>query len=816
MSQTYSESDLKKLLDSGLGNRRILGSILEKIRSNKPIPTLDKKYLATLNLLPNRSQDSNSKTPKTKKSSQTHVTQKTTQITSKSRVDPLPLDISVSNVKQFLRSGTGNRRILGSILEKIRLNEPISTLDKKYLAKLEKEQRITTEKPKPKTELEKPKKEPEKPKPKTELEKPKKEPEKPKPKTELEKPKKEPEKPKPKTELEKTIPPTELEKRLTSMELEKTIPPTELEKTIPPTELEKRLTSMELEKTIPPTELEKPPTELEKPPTELEKPPTEQEKTRAVLTEHEKPRPFLIEQEKPRSVFTQPEKPRSVFTEQEKPTLTQPEKPTLTQPEKPKLDPIQIFLVIGVFGTLFSLAFLTLTWYSIIAIGLSVMLTSYFFLVGKKPTDVTKKGGQRRMSVFGMMMLATPFVMGIVMAIDGTLTFYSLPQTLMLLGLVISFWNLFLFIPLSVQNRYTEMREKKSTRQPSVTVIIPAYNEETVVEKTIQAAIDAPYPHKEIIFVDDGSTDGTLNVVLKYKKQIKVVHQENGGKATALNTGVRYSRGEIIVIIDADTIIARNGLLEIVKGFTNENVVAVAGNIKIRNRVNLLTNCQALEYVTAIQIMRRALDFFGAITIVPGALGAFRRKPIVQAGGYKTDTLVEDYDLTMKLLKSGKIIKASNDAISFCETPESLYDYYKQRKRWYRGNLQILRRHSDAISNPRFGMLHKLALPFMILGMLVLPIIGMMVTAASIVSLALGEWEVLAIMMAHFILLTYLVSALAVRIDKSDPKLIAYAIFFVIGYKQIVDFLLIKALFEMLLHKKAVWTSAKRVGFETK
>jgi len=334
-----------------------------------------------------------------------------------------------------------------------------------------------------------------------------------------------------------------------------------------------------------------------------------------------------------------------------------------------------------------------------------------------------------------------------------------------------------------------------------------------LLQKTIEGLLETKYPKKEIIFVDDGSKDNTLQIASQYKDKIKVLHKENGGKATAINYGIVYSTGEIIVIVDADTIIGRQSLKEIVKGFElNEHIAAVAGNIKVRNRTNWITKCQALEYITGIQIVRRAFDVFGSITIVPGALGAFKKSFLPQAGAYGKDTIVEDFDQTIKLLKAGLITQGSTKATAYTEAPNTLRDFAAQRKRWYRGNIQVLKRHKDALTNPRFGYLQKLSFPYLFLGMVITPIIGFTATANAILGIILGDWWYVFQVSLIFTIVHYLMTALALRIDGEDQKLLSHAGFLVFGFKQIVDFMLLRAIIEELIHKKATWTSAKRIG----
>ncbi len=413
--------------------------------------------------------------------------------------------------------------------------------------------------------------------------------------------------------------------------------------------------------------------------------------------------------------------------------------------------------------------------------------------------------------MFLVFLLGSPFIIGTMIAYEGYTLLESPVRIILLWALTISFWSTMLFVPMAVVSKYREDTQKDVKSFPKISIIIPAYNEEKVIANTIEGLLETKYPNKEIIFVDDGSKDSTLSIASRYKDEIRILHKENGGKSTALNYGMVYAKGEIIVIVDADTIIGRNSLKEIVKGFeVHEHVAAVAGNIKVRNRMNLLTKCQALEYITGIQIIRRAFDIFGSITIVPGALGAFRKSFLLEAGAYGKDTIVEDFDQTIKLLKAGLITQGSSKATAYTEAPNTLKDFVAQRKRWYRGNIQVLKRHSDALTNPRFGYLQRLSLPYLFLGMVVTPIIGFVATANAILGVILGDGVYILQISLIFIVVHFLMTALALRIDKEDPKLLWYTIFLVYGFKQIIDFLLLKAIIEQLRNKKAYLDKRKK------
>ena len=480
-------------------------------------------------------------------------------------------------------------------------------------------------------------------------------------------------------------------------------------------------------------------------------------------------------------------------------------------------DPVQIALACGVFIILSVTAYLMLSLVTVVVMILVGVLSIYQIVTFTRVKNSAFKHGKHLPSIFSLFMLILPLVIGTIITIDGYFQWESFFRLAILWGLSVTFWSVMLFVPMAIASKYMEDNIPDPKFLPMLSILVPAYNEEKVIARTIEALKEANYPKKEIIVIDDGSKDRTLEIVNFYKKDVKVLHKANGGKASALNYGLMFSKGEIIVVVDADTIIGRDALRHLAKAFSrHEKVAAVAGNIKVINRVNWLTKCQSLEYISGIQIARRAFDLFGAITIVPGALGAFKKSALEQIGTYHKDTLVEDFDATLKVLKSGQVVQGSTRAVAFTQAPTTLRDFYNQRKRWYRGNLQVFSRHSDAARNPRYGNLQKLAYPFMLLSNIVMPIVGVVVLVNVILAILYGDWFFVVQIMILFIVLQYLLTALAVRIDGDDPKLILYSIFLAFGYKHIMDFLLIKAIVETLLKSKASWTSAKRTKFETK
>ena len=486
---------------------------------------------------------------------------------------------------------------------------------------------------------------------------------------------------------------------------------------------------------------------------------------------------------------------------------------------KVKHDPVLILLAATIFIFLFSAAYILLAGFSIAAMLLGGFLVMYQLLDAKRTsTEKYRHAKWHVPAVFPMFLLILPFVLGGILAYEGFTAWDSAYRAIILWGLTLIFWSTLLMVPLAVYSKNIESQVPTTPNTPLVSIIIPAYNEEKVIGNTIESTLEIAYPNKDIIVVDDGSKDNTLQIAKRYESEgVKVLHKENGGKATALNYALTFAKGEIIAVLDADTLASRNSLTEIVKIFENDkDVAAVAGNIKVRNKVNWITWCQALEYVAGIQIARRAFDLFGAITIVPGALGSFRKSVLMESGSYDKETIVEDFDTTVKILKSGMIVRGTTKSVAYTEAPESLADFYKQRKRWYRGNLQVVTKHRDALTNPRFGFLQRLAFPYMLIAMIVLPVTGFVVLGSSILAMIEGDYVFVLVSYGFFIVLQYLITALAVRIDGDDPKLILYSIFFNFGYKQLLDYILLRQAIAQLFKRKASWTSAKRIGLDEK
>jgi len=433
-------------------------------------------------------------------------------------------------------------------------------------------------------------------------------------------------------------------------------------------------------------------------------------------------------------------------------------------------------------------------------------LTSFYF---SKKIDLSKQ--RHYPAPFLLFTIVLPMSIGILLLYFET---FSWILVILLTSLTIVFFYNFLMIPVAIASKYQEeKKEKRLKSYPEVSIITPAYNEENTIEKCIEALIETNYPEekKEIIIVDDGSTDNTLKEAKKYENEnVKVFHKENGGKHSALNYGLMFAEGDIIISVDADSIVSRKAIKLMVKSFQDSpETGAVAGNVKVRNKESFLCRCQALEYLVGINLFRRALNLFGSVSVVPGCLGAFRKKLLDGSGLYDPDTLTEDFDVTVKMRKLGKIVQASNQALVYTEVPRTLKDLYKQRIRWYRGTFQTLIKHKNIISNPRFGLLRTLSYPFLLASIGFLPFAGMIVLISIILSLLEGViFEVLGIFL-FFNVLMFLTSLLAVRLEEGEEDLLWYSPFLMFGYKHLLDVFKMKALIDVM-RGKTEWTSPER------
>jgi peptidoglycan-N-acetylglucosamine deacetylase len=405
-----------------------------------------------------------------------------------------------------------------------------------------------------------------------------------------------------------------------------------------------------------------------------------------------------------------------------------------------------------------------------------------------------------------------------VATIDG-ITFFSFAvagwtlQWLFILGIVLGVGRLLFLGSLALVQRLRRTRrdEVNVNFHPLVSVIVPAYNEERVIAQTIRSLLASSYPEFEIIVVDDGSTDNTCEVVRNQfsdDTRVALFTKENAGKAEALNFGLRRARGEIIVALDADTIFEPTTISALARRFDDQRVGAVAGNAKVGNRINLITRWQALEYITSQNLDRRAFAQLNCITVVPGAVGAWRRELIERAGGFTSDTLAEDQDLTLRIRRLGCEIVYEETAIAWTEAPDTMRSLAKQRFRWSFGTLQCMWKHRDALLRLRYGTLGLIAMPnvwlFQILFPLISPVMDLMLIWA-LVSAALERYQhpqqysisnlqQILFYYALFLAVDWLAAAYAFMLERRERwSLLWWLLLQRFGYRQVMYYVMVKS-----------------------
>jgi cellulose synthase/poly-beta-1,6-N-acetylglucosamine synthase-like glycosyltransferase/peptidoglycan/xylan/chitin deacetylase (PgdA/CDA1 family)/spore germination protein YaaH len=315
--------------------------------------------------------------------------------------------------------------------------------------------------------------------------------------------------------------------------------------------------------------------------------------------------------------------------------------------------------------------------------------------------------------IAGKDLLAVRADVGIFLFLAGVL---ALLKWLFFFAITLGIARAVLLAVLAVLSWRAQKKEPVPAIDPTrfVSVLIPAFNESRVIEESVRRVLASEQVELEVIVIDDGSSDGTSEIVTTAfagDPRVRVLTLENGGKANALNRGMTLAKGDVIIALDADTQFETQTIALLSRWFADETVGAVAGNAKVGNRVNLVTKWQAVEYVTAQNLERRALTRFDAITVVPGAVGAWRRAALDAVGGYPVDTLAEDQDLTIAIQRAGWGVAYDVDAVAWTEAPETFGALAKQRFRWAFGTLQCLWKHGAILRTRKPAGLALVGIP---------------------------------------------------------------------------------------------------------
>ena len=381
--------------------------------------------------------------------------------------------------------------------------------------------------------------------------------------------------------------------------------------------------------------------------------------------------------------------------------------------------------------------------------------------------------------------------------------------------------------------RQHQDRDQPVVFTPGVSVIVPAYNEAKVVVQTIDSLLAQRYAGEiQIIVVDDGSSDDTAAIVRDAylgRATVSVHRKVNGGKASALNFGIALARHDIVVGLDADTLFDVDTIAELVQPLADPVVAAVAGNAKVGNRINLVTRWQALEYVTSQNLDRRAFSLLDCITVVPGAVGAWRRSVVLEIGGFKSDTLAEDQELTLAMLRAGHSVAYADGAIAYTEAPDTLRGLAKQRFRWSFGTLQCVWKHRDALFRRRYGVLGSVALPNVILFQLLLPAVSPIADLMFVLSIAsvwlnamshtvngrleygLVNLEQVLTYYAVFLVVDWAAAVLAFLLEPDEDKQLTWLIFLQrFAYRQVMYWVVVRSFAAALRGQLVGWGKLDR------
>jgi cellulose synthase/poly-beta-1,6-N-acetylglucosamine synthase-like glycosyltransferase/peptidoglycan/xylan/chitin deacetylase (PgdA/CDA1 family) len=372
-------------------------------------------------------------------------------------------------------------------------------------------------------------------------------------------------------------------------------------------------------------------------------------------------------------------------------------------------------------------------------------------------------------------------------------------------------------VALSLAYRHSRSvrRRRPETHFPPVSIVVPAYNEAVVIARTVGSLAASDYPNFDVVVVDDGSSDGTAEIVERLElARVRIVRQQNAGKAAALNTGIRQTSGEVVVMVDADTIFEPETLRRLVQPFADPAVGAVSGNTKVGNRSTMVGRWQHIEYVVGFNLDRRMYEVLQCMTTVPGAVGAFRRDVLESVGGVSGATLAEDTDLTLAVGRSGCRVVYAEDARAWTEAPSNLSGLWRQRYRWSFGTMQAVWKHKRALlsRDPRERRVGRLALPYLTLFQIVLPIAAPVIDLFALYGILFGDpGRVLGYWVA-FNLFQIAVAICAFRMDRESLRPLWAMPLQQFVYRQLMYLVIVESTMSALAGVRARWLRAPRTG----
>jgi cellulose synthase/poly-beta-1,6-N-acetylglucosamine synthase-like glycosyltransferase len=387
-----------------------------------------------------------------------------------------------------------------------------------------------------------------------------------------------------------------------------------------------------------------------------------------------------------------------------------------------------------------------------------------------------------------------------------------------LLGVALGLGLLRLAVQVVAARRHARRARQRAARRPRylgpVSVIVPAYNEEANIGATVRSLIASDYPWVEVIVVDDGSTDATSAVVESLRLPgVRLVRQTNAGKPAALNTGIGLARGDLIVLVDGDTVFEPDAVGRLVQPFADPAVGAVSGNTKVANRRGLIGRWQHLEYVVGFNLDRRLFDIAECMPTVPGAIGAFRREALRDTGGVPAVTLAEDTDLTMATLRAGWRVVYEETAIAWTEAPSSLRQLWRQRYRWCYGTMQAMWRHRGALrERGAAGKLGRRGLLYLILFQILLPLCAPVVDVYAVYGFLFLPGREVALVWLGFTAVQVLTAGYALRLDRERYGPLWTLPLQLVVYRQLMYLVVVQSTVTALTGIRLRWQTVTRTG----
>ncbi len=347
-----------------------------------------------------------------------------------------------------------------------------------------------------------------------------------------------------------------------------------------------------------------------------------------------------------------------------------------------------------------------------------------------------------------------------------------------------------------------------------VSVIVPAYNEAANIAAAVRSIVASDYPDVEVVVVDDGSADATADIVEQLGLPgVIVVRQANAGKPAALNNGVRHATGDLLIFVDGDTVVEPDTVSRLLQPLQDHRVGAVSGYAKVVNRAGLLGRWQHLEYSVGFNLDRRMFDVARCMPTIPGAIGAFRRAALRDAGGVSAQTLAEDTDLTMTITRAGWTVMYEPAAVAWTEAPATLRQLWRQRYRWSYGTLQVLWKHRRClVERGAAGRLGRYCLPYLLMFQVLLPLCAPMVDVFGLYGMLSQPFGTIAAAWVGFTTLQLVTTAYTLRLDREPYGPLWAAPLQQILYRQLNYLVVVQALVMALMGARLRWHRMHRTG----